>query len=89
MSIDASQLRGERPLDPAEFLVTEELNSSSKMGEDEGVSTDDETVQHSNLSHLDVEPGAPCPIHPTGNHRWGECLHNQANQSTQIGDLTF
>ena len=89
VSIDVNQLRGERPLDPAEFLVTEELNSSKEMGGDEGVSADDETVKQSNLSHLDVEPSAPCPIHPTGNHTWGECTHNQANQSTQIGTLTF
>jgi hypothetical protein len=33
VSIDPNQLRGERPLNPAEFLVTEELNSSSKWGE--------------------------------------------------------
>jgi hypothetical protein len=35
VSIDASQLRGKRPLDPAEFLVTEALNSSFRQSNNE------------------------------------------------------
>jgi hypothetical protein len=89
VTFDQRILRGEHELDPAEFLATEDIHLSTEMGGDEGVSADDETVQISNLSHADVKPHGPCPIHPTGNHTWGECSLNKANESTQRGTLTF
>ena len=89
VKFNASQLRGNHELDPAEFIATESINSSGRMGESEGVHDDDKTVHTSNLSHQDADPNGPCPIHPTGNHKWGECTRNKSNESTQRGTLTF
>jgi hypothetical protein len=44
-------LQQSAPLDPAEFLATEDINKPEEMGGNEGVSEDDETVLHSNISH--------------------------------------
>jgi hypothetical protein len=86
---DEQQLRGSRELDPAEFLATEDINTSAGMGGCEGATEDDDTVQTSNLSHADADPDGPCPIHPTGQHKWGECLQNKSIKSTTRGTLTF
>jgi hypothetical protein len=62
------------------------------MGGCEGAIEDDETVQTSNLSHANADPEGPCPcrIHPTGKHKWGECLQNKSIKSTTWGIiLTF
>ncbi len=71
VNFNASQLRGNHELDPAEFIATESINSSGRMGESEGVHDDDKTVHTSNLSHQDADPNGPCPIHPTGNQHNG------------------
>jgi hypothetical protein len=56
----------------------------------EGVSAFDKTEHTSNLSHLDFDPSAPCPLHPTGHHKWGKCSHNPVNvQHMNRGILTF
>jgi hypothetical protein len=46
-------------------------------------------VYTSNLSHQDADPSGPCPIQPTGNHKWGECSNNKSIESTQRGTLIF
>ena len=75
---------------PESFIADEEVNLKDKnSGDDEEVSEDDDTVQISNVSHLDVAPSDHCPIHQTGNHKWGECSHNPDNQSIKRGALTF
>ena len=51
--------------------------------------SDDETVQISNISHVDVAHDEKCPMHPSSNHKWGECIHNPANKPVQWGSLTF
>ena len=72
------------------LLADEDINLKDKESwEEDEVSEDDDTVQISNVSHLDVAPGKTCPIHPTGNHKWGECTRNKSNESTQRGTLTF
>eukprot|EP00956_Cyclotella_meneghiniana_P025434 scaffold53086_cov60-Cyclotella_meneghiniana.AAC.2 len=77
--------------DPAEFVATEYFNApkSKEIQQSEGVSADDVTIKTSNLTHERLNPDAPCPKHPTGHHKWGECSHNPLNKTTQRGILTF
>jgi hypothetical protein len=83
-------LRGGRQHHPESFIADEDINLKDKeLWEEDEVSEDDETVQISNVSHLDVASGDKCPIHPTSNHIWGECTHNPDNQSEKRGTLTF
>ena len=73
------------------FFAYEDLHLQDKENcEEDEVSEDDDTVQISNISHLDVASSDACPIiHPTGNHKWGECQQNHDNESIQRGSLTF
>ncbi len=84
-------LRGDhRNHHPESFIADEDINLKDKEPwEQDEVSEDDETVQISNVSHLDVAPGDTCPLHPTGHHKWGECMQNPDNQSVKHGTLTF
>ena len=79
--------------DPEFFIADEDINTVVKdKWEDEAVSSDEETVQISNISHNDVTKDDICPIHPTGKHKWGECSHNlenRANRPISKGILTF
>jgi hypothetical protein len=60
------------------FLAGEDINLSNKHKTDqEDVDSDDETVQISNISHIDVAHDDKCPIHPTSNHKWGDAAANQ------------
>jgi hypothetical protein len=78
-------LRGDhRHHHPKSFIADKDLNLKDK--EDE-VSKDDNTVQISNVSHLDVTTMDTCPIHPTGNHKRGEYMQNPDNQSVKRGTL--
>jgi hypothetical protein len=78
---------------PAEFIANKDFNLltvKEDLQASEGVSAFDETEHTSNLSHLDLDPSAPCPLHPTGHHKWGECSHNPVNvQHQKRGILTF
>jgi hypothetical protein len=104
LAMDASHLRNQTvsfnnlqnshqpPLDPAEFIPNEDFNLTVKedLQASERVSAFDETEHTSNLSHLDLDPLALCPLHPTGHHKWGECSHNPVNvQHQKRGILTF
>jgi hypothetical protein len=74
---------------PKPFVADEDINLKDKESwEDEGVSENDDTVQICHVSHFDVAPDDKCQIHPTGNHKWGECTHNPDNQSIKRGTLT-
>ena len=76
--------RGMQQHDHESFLADEDINLNDKHKPDqEDVNSDDETVQISNISHVDVAHDDKCPIHPTGNHKWGECNHNPANKPVQ------
>jgi hypothetical protein len=75
---------------PESFIADEDINLKDKeLLEEDEVSEDDATVQISNVSHVDVAPGDACPIHPTGNHKWGECTQNPDNQLVKHVILTF
>jgi hypothetical protein len=72
------------------FLADEDINLNDKHKPDqEDVNSDDETVQISNISHVDVAHDDKCPIHPSSSHKWGECTHNPANKPIQWGSLTL
>ena len=75
---------------PESFIADEDLNFKDKDGDSTNnkVSEDDDTVQISNVHHLDVAHDKPCPVHPTGHHKWGECTQHPDNQSVQRGTLT-
>ncbi len=82
--------RGMQHHHPESFLADEDINLNNKHKPDqEDVNSDDETVQISNISHVDVAHDDKCPIHPSSNHKWGECTHNPANKPIQRGSLTF
>ncbi len=65
--------RHTRPPDPAEFTADEDLLTSDLPKDDSECSSDDETVLAGNHDFRLVNPDQPCPIHPTGNHKWGDC----------------
>jgi hypothetical protein len=73
---------------PESFIADEDINLQKKDDEDE-VSADDDTVQISNVHHLDVAPDEPCPLHPTGHHKWGDCSQHPDNHSIHRRTLTF
>ena len=82
--------RGMQHHHPESFLADEDINLNDKHKSDqEDVDSDDETIHISNISHIDVVPDEKCPIHPSSNHKWGECIHNPANKPIQRGSLTF
>ncbi len=75
---------------PESFLADEDIILSNKHKTDqEDVDSDDETVQISNISHIDVADDDKCLIHPTSNNKWGECSNNPVNKPVQWGSLTF
>ncbi len=81
--------RSTHPLDPAEFTADEVLLSSKLSMENEGVNSDDETVHTGNHDFCLTDPNQQCPIHPTGNHEWGDCSHYQHALNHQIGQLHY
>eukprot|EP00956_Cyclotella_meneghiniana_P034451 scaffold105063_cov38-Cyclotella_meneghiniana.AAC.1 len=83
--------RGEPHHDPSEFVANEYFNApvSTHIQQNEDVSADDATIHTSNITHQRLSPDSPCPKHPTGHHKWGECSHNPINKTTQRGILTF
>ena len=72
-----------------EFVATENILCSKHPPASVGTSSDDDTVTVSNIDHSTVEPDSPCPIHPTGNHKRGECSLYQPHPSKALGSLTF
>ena len=94
-------LRRVSTLDPAEFIADENVNfppraadskgsSYRDLAENEGASSDDETVKTNNLSRP-FQDNQHCPLHPTGHHVWGECTlnPNNADKTERRGTLTF
>ena len=73
---------------PESFIADEDVNLQEKDKNDD-VSEDDDMVQISNIHHLGITQDEPCPIHPTGHHKWGECTQHPDNQSIKHGPLTF
>ncbi len=62
------------------FIADEDINPKDKEPwEDDEVSEDDQTVQISSISHVDVAPSSDYLLHPIGNHTWGECTHKPDN----------
>ena len=71
---------------PKSFLADEDIILSNKHKTDqEDVDSDDETVQISNISHIDVADDDKCLINPTSNNKWGECSNNPVNKPVQWG----
>jgi hypothetical protein len=90
LTYDQVLKRGIQRHHPESFLADEDINLRDKhKPAQEDVDSDDETVHISNISHIDVAHDDKCPIHPTSNHKWGECSHNPANKPFQQGTLTF
>ena len=62
------------------FIANEVIKNVAKAKEEDVVVTsDDNTVQISNISHLVMALDDTCPLHLTGKHKWGECSNNPNN----------
>ena len=62
---------------PEEFVAHKLIHCKPPQVQDyEGAVADNETVKASHVNHHGLaNPSQPCLIHPTGNHKWGECSH--------------
>ena len=75
---------------PESFLADEDIILSNKHETDqEDVDSDDETVQISNISHIDVADDDKWLIHPTSNNKWGGDAATTQSINVKCGFLTF
>lgn len=75
---------------PEEFIAEEWLHRSKRDTGSEGANADDATVTTSNVDHQSCsDPAGPCPLHPTANHKWGECSQHRPHLQQSIESLTF
>ena len=72
-----------------EFVAKEQVNKSTHPPASEGTSSDDDTIVTSNVNYQSADANGACPIHPTGNHKWGECQLHQAHSTDLSESLRF
>jgi hypothetical protein len=86
LTYDHAFKRGIQPHYPKSFLADEDINLSDKHETDKvDVDSVVETIQISNISHIDAAHDDKCPIHPTSNHKWGNAVTTQQiNLSNEV-----
>ena len=72
-----------------EFVAEEEINKSKYPPASEGATADDDTVVTSNLDLNTINVEQPCPLHPMGNHKWGECRLHQVHPTDSFESLRY
>lgn len=81
--------RGSHKPHPESFAADEDINLNDKHFNDQtDMDFDNEPVQISNISHVELSHDDECPTHPTRKHKW-EDSHNPANWPVKQGKLTF